>query len=199
MNELPYSAACERNKKPLLEVLEQVLPRQGLVLEIGSCTGQHAVYFAAALTGVTWQPSDQAEYLPGLVTRIREQGGDNILEALQLDVTKPWPELRFAAAYSANTAHIMDWPAVCLMFAGIGAGLHNHGLFCLYGPFNENGAFTSQSNQDFDRSLRAQDPGMGIRDLEALEKLARGHNLYLEQQFKLPANNSLLVFRKTEG
>jgi cyclopropane fatty-acyl-phospholipid synthase-like methyltransferase len=199
MSELPYSEACERNKQPILEVLQLALPRQGQVLEIGSCTGQHAVFFAAALTGLTWQPSDQAEYLSGLTARIQEQGTENILEALQLDVTKSWPERHFNAAYSANTAHIMDWVAVCSMFAGVGKGLLNDGVFCLYGPFNENGAFTSQSNEVFDRSLRARDPGMGIRDLEALEKLALGHNLYFEKQYPLPANNSLLVFRKTES
>lgn len=199
MSELPYSAASERNKQPILKVLEQVLPPQGLVLEIGSCTGQHIVFFAAAMTGVTWQPSDQAEYLPGLTARILEQGRENIREALLLDVTGSWPESCFDAVYSANTAHIVHWPVVCSMFAGVSAGLLNDGLFCLYGPYNEKGAFTSQSNEDFDSSLRSRDPGMGIRDLEALETLASDHNMSLEQQFHLPANNSLLVFRKTGG
>lgn len=199
MSELPFSEACERNRRPILEVLEQVLPEQGLVLEIGSCTGQHVVYFARALTALTWQPSDQAEYLPGLAARIHEQGSPNIREAVELDVTKTWPVSSFDAAFSANTAHIMNWAAVRSMFAGVGAGLVPDGVFCLYGPFNERGDFTSESNRVFDSGLRARNPEMGIRDLEELEKLAQSHHMKLGRQFRLPANNSILVFRKSGG
>lgn len=196
MTDLPFSEACERNKQPILEVLEQVLPKQGLVLEIGSCTGQHVVFFANALPLLNWQPSDRDEHLAGLTARIWQQGGNNILDPLLLDVSATWPDIRFDAAYSSNTAHIMNWDAVCSMFEGVSAGLAGHGVFCLYGPFNENGAYTAESNREFDRSLRLRDPGMGIRDLEALEKLARNHQMEFEEQFRLPANNSLLVFRK---
>jgi len=198
MSDLPFSDACERNREPILGVLQEVLPETGLVLEIGSCTGQHVVYFAAAFAGLTWQPSDQNEYLAGLAGRIARQAGANVLSPLELDVTKTWPARQFNAVYSANTAHIMHWGAVCAMFAGTGSALLPGSPFCLYGPFNEGGCFTSKSNQEFDSSLRARDPGMGIRDLEALESLASDHHMELVQQFRLPANNSLLVFRKNQ-
>jgi cyclopropane fatty-acyl-phospholipid synthase-like methyltransferase len=199
MSDLPFSDACERNRQPILKALEQVLPERGTVLEIGSCTGQHVVFFAAALPTLNWQPTDQAEYLPGLAARIREQGGPNILEAIELDVTRNWPAAEFDAVFSANTAHIMNWDAVCSMFAGVGASLAPNGPFCLYGPFNERGDFTSESNRVFDRGLRARDPEMGIRELEELEKQALRHHMKLVRQFRLPANNSLLVFQKAGG
>lgn len=199
MSNLPFSDACERNKEPILGVLQQVLPEQGLVLEIGSCTGQHVVYFAAAFPELTWQPSDRIEYLAGLSGRIGQQASANILNPVELDVTMTWPVHQFHAVYSANTAHIMDWAAVCAMFDGTGSALLPTGPFCLYGPFNRDGQFTSKSNEDFDHSLRTRDSAMGIRDIEALESLGRRHQMELTQQFQLPANNSLLVFRKNQG
>jgi hypothetical protein len=198
MNDLPFSAACERNKEPILGVLQQVCPTQGLVLEIGSCTGQHVVFFAASFPGLTWLPSDRKEYLAGLSGRILQQAGSNVLDAVELDVNEIWPALQVHAVYSSNTAHIMDWACVCAMFAGIGSILLPNGPFCLYGPFNRNGQFTSKSNEEFDRGLRIRDPAMGIRDIEALESLGYQCQLELTQQFRLPANNSLLVFRKTQ-
>ena len=199
MTGLPYSEACERNKEPILNVLLSVLPAQGRILEIGSCTGQHLVHFAAAFPGLSWQPSDRREYLDGLSARIASKGVNNILPAVELDVVSSWPDPFFDAVYSANTAHIMSWEMVCAMFAGVARLLRPGGVFCLYGPFNEAGRFTSDSNQGFDYSLRSRDPAMGIRDLESLARLACGHHMELMQQERLPANNSLLVFQKTEG
>lgn len=196
MSTLPFSDACERNKEPILDVLERVLPKQGLVLEVGSCTGQHIVFFAEKLPGLTWQPSDQEEYLAGLSARITQHGGANILDALELDVRNTWPDYPFEAVFSANTAHIMDWDSVCAMFSGVGSILRPAGIFCLYGPFNENGCFTSASNEAFDRGLRVRDPAMGIRERADLESLAHDHQMELVEQFRLPANNSLLVFQK---
>jgi cyclopropane fatty-acyl-phospholipid synthase-like methyltransferase len=195
---LPYSEACERNKEHILNVLLSVLPAQGRILEIGSCTGQHLVHFAAAFPGLAWQPTDREEYLEGLAARIAAEGRDNILRAVELDVNSSWPDPHFDAVYSANTAHIMSWEMVCDMFAGVGRLLRPGGVFCLYGPFNEAGRYTSDSNQVFDHSLRSRDPVMGIRDLEALDTLARSQHMELIQQERLPANNSLLVFQKTE-
>jgi hypothetical protein len=195
----PLAQACERNRKPILEALDQVFPTQGQVLEIGSCSGQHVVFFAPHFPELVWQPSDQLEYLEGLSARIRLEGGPNILDAVELDVLKTWPGRLFEAVYSANTAHIMSWEAVCAMFAGVGRSLLRGGVFCLYGPFNEGGQFTSKSNEEFDRSLRARNPVMGLRDLEALDLLAHRHQMRLKQQFRLPANNCLLLFRKYEG
>jgi cyclopropane fatty-acyl-phospholipid synthase-like methyltransferase len=173
-----------------------VLTQQGNVLEIGSCTGQHVVHFAAAFPGLTWQPSDRKENLAGLSARIEQQAGRNVLSAIELDVTRTWPELKFDAVYSANTSHIMSWDEVRAMFSGTGVVLKPNGVFCLYGPFNRDGQFTSKSNEVFDRSLRNRNPAMGIRDVEALESLGLQHQITLTQQYALPANNSLLVFHK---
>jgi len=199
MSCLQFSDACERNKEPILEALHRVFPGRGKVLEIGSCTGQHLVFFAPAFPGLTWQPSDREEHLEGLSERIRQQGSPNILQAIELDVMKAWPGQCFDAIYSSNTAHIMGWEPVCAMFEGVGESLLPGGVFCLYGPFNEGGKFISASNEEFDRSLRVRDPAMGIRDLEALDSLAHRHQMKLKQQFRLPANNCLLVFHKEEG
>jgi len=199
MPNLPFSEACERNRKPILESLGRVFPTRGRVLEIGSCTGQHLVFFAPSFPEIYWQPSDQLEYLEGLSARISLEGSPNILEVIELDVTKDWPGQDFDAVYSSNTAHIMGWESVCAMFKGVGNCLLPGGVFCLYGPFNEGGRFTSASNEEFDRSLRARDPVQGIRDLEALESLALEQQMELRQQFRLPANNCLLVFQKSEG
>ncbi len=193
--ELPFAPACERNKQPILDVLRDALPAHGVVLEIGSATGQHIVYFASHLPQLTWQPSDQQEYLPGLAARIEYEGGENIRPPFELDVTQTWPDQVFDAVYSANTAHIMSWDAVCDMFAGIGRCLRQGGVFCLYGPFNENGEFTADSNRAFDQQLRSRDPAMGIRDLRQLEIQAAQQHIHLQQRHHLPANNQLLVFR----
>jgi cyclopropane fatty-acyl-phospholipid synthase-like methyltransferase len=195
--DLLFSESCERNRFPILEVLKQVLPEAGSILEIGSCTGQHIVFFAPEFPNLNWQPSDQEEYLPGLLARIAVEGCDNILPAITLDVLGNWPPRVFDAAYSANTAHIMGWAAVRAMFGGVASHLEAGGVFCLYGPFNRNGEFTSSSNANFDRQLRARNPEMGIRDIRDLASLAERHHMTLERAIPLPANNQVLVFRKS--
>jgi SAM-dependent methyltransferase len=194
--ELPFAEACERNKTPILNCLRKLLPRRGWVLEIGSGTGQHVVHFAPRFERLSWQPSERRDLLPGLHARIRSEGCVNVLPAIELDVFGVWPDQEYAAAYSANTAHIMSWPGVCAMFSGVGRRLRSGGPFCLYGPFNIGGRFTSASNEEFDRSLRERDPGMGLRDAEALDSLAQDHQLVLQGRLQLPANNLLLVFRR---
>lgn len=199
MHELPFSEACERNREPILGVLESLLPAEGCVLEIGSCTGQHVVFFAPAFPGLSWQPSDRPEYLPGLKARISLQGTTAILPPLELDVLKTWPSRRYDAVYSANTAHIMGWPAVEAMFSGVGKVLRAGGIFCLYGPFRNRDGSMSESNKRFDRSLRERDPSMGIRDLVSLEKLAASTQMSFIARNLLPANNQLLVFERLSG
>lgn len=193
--ELPFAEACERNKSPILDSLRTLLPDRGRVLEIGSGTGQHVVHFAPRFERLSWQPSERRELLPGLNARIRSEGCVNVLPAIELDVFGAWPDHEYAAAYSANTAHIMSWPGVCAMFSGVGRRLGGAGPFCLYGPFNLGGRFTSASNEQFDRALRERDPEMGLRDAEALDTLARGHQMALQERIQMPANNLLLVFR----
>ena len=193
---LHYSESCERNKAPILEILQQLLPSSGKILEIGSGTGQHIVHFAPHFPLLQWQPSDRDEHLQGLTARVEQEGSPNILSPIKLDVLEQWPDGCFDAAYSANTAHIMGWDAVCATFAGLGACLAPEGLYCLYGPFNQDGSFTAESNREFDRHLRSSDPQMGLRDLEALESLANRNQMVLQEQFSMPANNQILVFRK---
>jgi len=196
---LAFSEACERNKAPILGALLPLLPRRGHVLEIGSGTGQHVVHFAPQWPGLSWQPSERREQLADLNARIRLEGPSNVLPAIELNVEGLWPDRLFAAAYSANTAHIMSWAAVCAMFAGVGRRLPSGAVFCLYGPFRVGGSHTAASNAEFDRQLRARDPEMGLRDIEALEELGRSHRLRLEERLELPANNQLLVFRSREA
>jgi hypothetical protein len=163
------------------------------VLEIGSGTGQHAAYFAPELPHLAWQPSDVAENLPGI--REWSAGIPNIRAPLALDVAGAWPALAADAAFSANTSHIMSWAQVERMFAGLG-GMAGLKVVCLYGPFNYGGKPTSDSNARFDAMLRARDPLSGLRDFEAVEKLAALAGFAPEEDQAMPANNRLLAFRR---
>lgn len=198
MSSLTFSSAAERNRQAILDHLQVLIPENGFVLEIGSGTGQHAVFFTHEMPDLLWQPSDRGENLAALEARFAEQGNESILSPLKLDVIlDPWPEYSYDAAFSANTAHIMSWDAVVSMFTGIASRLESQARFCLYGPFNVNNYFTSQSNADFDARLRAGDSRMGIRDMTDIEALAGLHRMPLEQKLAMPANNFLLVFKKT--
>ncbi len=194
---LPFAPASERNKQPILEVLRKVLPGSGLVLEIGSGFGQHVVHFAAHLPHLQWQPSEQAENLPDLQRRLDQQAGNNVQAAIELDVAAGWPQHEVEAVISSNTAHIMSWPEVVCMFDGVAKLLQPGGVFCLYGPFNVDGEFTAPSNRQFDQDLRSRKPSMGLRDVKELEKLAQQRHMLLEQRIDMPANNQVLVFRKS--
>ena len=198
MFDKPFSAACENNKGPILEVLRRYLTAPATVLEIGSGTGQHSVHFGAALPQVTWQTSDLPANHAGIRAWLDEAGLPNVLPPLQLDVAGgSWETGPVDAVFSANTAHIMHWPVVVAMLAGVGRLLPADGLFMLYGPFNYDGRHTSESNARFDLSLRMNDPGMGIRDFEAVrDELARA-GLALEADHEMPATHRLLVFRRS--
>jgi SAM-dependent methyltransferase len=194
---LPFSAACERNKGPILEHLRRHLAGAVDVLEIGSGTGQHAVYFAAHLPHLRWQASERPENLPVLTARLAAEPSPNLAGAIALDVAAgPWPAARFSAVFSANTLHIMDWRAVQACFAGIGDALVPGGLLAVYGPFRYGGEYTSASNRAFDQDLKRRDPASGIRDFEAVDSLARHHQLALVADHAMPANNQLLVWRR---
>jgi hypothetical protein len=197
----PYSEACQRNRGPILEVLRQYFTAPGTVLEIGAGTGQHAVHFAAHLPHLQWLPSDRSvddgENLRGIRAWAEEARLPNLLDPVALDVREPrWPVDQVQYAYSANTAHIMSWPEVELMFTGIGKVLQAQGVFCLYGPVNREGRYTSESNREFDRMLKARDPLMGLRDDQALIALGERCSLTLAADHAMPANNRLLVWRR---
>jgi len=193
----PYSEACERNRGPILEVIRGWFAAPGAVLEIGAGTGQHAVYFAAHLPHLEWIATDLPEHHPGIRAWFEEARLPNLRGPLALDVTQPsWPCESVDYAFSANTAHIMSWPEVERMFEGLGRVLRAAGVFCLDGPFNRNGEFTSESNRAFDAALKARDPKMGIRDDRALIALGQRCGLALIADHAMPANNRILVWRR---
>jgi cyclopropane fatty-acyl-phospholipid synthase-like methyltransferase len=193
----PYSVSCDENREPILSVIEPLFSASRRLLEIGGGTGQHAVFFAAAMPHLLWQTSDVEENLPGIRAWLDEADLPNLPPPLVLDVHGAWPAAPFDAIFSANTAHIMPIEAVAAMFAGVGAVLEPGGCFALYGPFNMGGTFTSDSNRRFDAWLKARDPRMGVRHLEDLMTLAEGQGLELEANAAMPANNRTLVWRKT--
>jgi cyclopropane fatty-acyl-phospholipid synthase-like methyltransferase len=192
---LPFSEACERNKDPILEVLRRAFADRSMVLEIGSGTGQHAVYFAANLKNLVWQPTERLANLAALTSRLRLHGTENIRVPTVLDVTqRMWPVRGVDAVFSANTLHIMSWAEVTAMFAGIDAVLSARGVLCVYGPFRYHGTHTSAGNQRFDAELRERDPKSGIRDIDDVCRLAAASRLRLALDHDLPANNRLLEF-----
>lgn len=197
MHPKPFAPSCERNQSAILEVLKLLLVDTQQVLEIGSGTGQHAVYFARHMPWLSWQPSDQADKLSGMGRWLEEAGLGNVRPPLVLDVAQnPWPPVQADAVFSANTAHIMSWLQVERFIAGVGQILPKGGIFCLYGPFNYGGEYTSEGNAGFDASLRAENPARGLRDVEAIQALAQAAGLQLQSDTSMPANNHLLCWRK---
>jgi cyclopropane fatty-acyl-phospholipid synthase-like methyltransferase len=193
----PYSESCEQNRAPILQVLKQYLSQRQRILEIGSGTGQHAVYFAAEFPHAEWITSDLRGNHAGIRQWLMEAGLPNIRGPLTLDVDQMnWPVDQVDAVFSANTAHIMRWLSVKNMIAGVGRVLTSGGEFCLYGPFNYHGTYTSESNAQFDMWLKQRDPYSGIRHCEALQDLAADAGLTLVQDHAMPANNRTLVWRK---
>jgi hypothetical protein len=195
----PFAPACERNREPILAMLREQFANRRRVLEIGSGTGQHAVHFAAAMPWLRWQCSDRAEYLPGIGMWLDETGLPNTPPPLELDVARgPWPAQGYDAVFSANTLHIMGWAEVEAFLSGVGQLLAgaDAGVLVVYGPFNRGGAYSSDSNRDFDAWLKARDPRSGIRDFEAVDALARGAGLRLVDDVAMPANNRCLAWRR---
>ena len=193
----PFAPACERNREPILAVLRDRFAERRRVLEVGSGTGQHAVHFAAAMPWLEWQCSDRAESLAGIRAWLDEAGLSNTPPPLQLDVARgPWPAGRFDAVFSANTLHIMGWAEVQAFFAGMAGVLADSASVVVYGPFNRGGAYTSDSNRDFDGWLKARDPRSGIRGFEEVDALARAIGLQLVDDVAMPANNRCLAWQR---
>jgi cyclopropane fatty-acyl-phospholipid synthase-like methyltransferase len=196
MSKKPYAESCEENKVPILAVLSRLFADVHSVLEIGSGTGQHAVHFAAAMPHLIWHTSDVTEHHPGMHVWLNEAALPNTRDPIDLDVRGNWPEETYDAVFSANTAHIMGWPAVEALFAGIGKVLAEGGCFALYGPFNYNGQYSSESNRRFDVWLKQRDPLSGIRDFADLNQLAEAQGLKFEEDIEMPVNNRILVWRR---
>ena len=193
----PFSESCVQNREPILAVLREVFADRNSVLEIGSGTGQHAVDFGAALPHLRWQTADVPSNHPGIRLWLDEAALPNVLPPLALDVNRQeWRNGRYDAVFSANTLHIMGWPEVEQFFAGVGCVLQTGGVLTVYGPFNYDGAFTSESNARFDLWLKSRDPASGVRDFEAVDALARAQGLVLQQDVAMPANNRTLVWKR---
>lgn len=198
---LPSSPACLRNREPILAVLSRQFADRKRVLEIGSGTGEHAVFFCPALPHLSWQTSDvvshPAAHPATIAARLQAEPAPNCLAPVAFDVSRdPWPAGDFDAVFTANTCHIMSWQDVQAMFAAFHAHLPSGAVVCIYGPFNYGGQFTSSGNAAFDHSLRARAPHMGVRDFEAVDALAQAAGLRLQNDFAMPANNRLLVWRR---
>ena len=197
MTNKPFSPASARNREPILAALRPLLQGCCSVLEIGSGTGQHAVHFGAALPDLTWHTSDLPANHQGIRAWLDEAALSNVLPPLALDAgSGDWPPGPFDAVYTANTCHIMAWPEVQGMFRGIGRVLAPGGMLCIYGPFKRGGRFTTPSNAQFDASLKAQAPHMGLRNREDVDALAREQQLTPVADLPLPANNDLLAWRR---
>lgn len=204
MAEKPSAPSVERNREPIAAGLQRWMGERRRVLEIGSGTGEHALYFAARWPHLQWQPSDHVDHLAGIEAWRAHARLHNLLPALALQAElPPHPPLPlppgtapFDAVFSANTLHIMGWPNVQALFAGLPAVTVAGALLAVYGPFNYNGGYTSDSNAQFDAWLKARDPRSGIRDVEAVQALAAEAGFQLQEDLPMPANNRLLVWRR---
>jgi SAM-dependent methyltransferase len=199
---LEFSEACARNREPIRGVLADVFAHSRRVLEIGSGTGQHAVFLAAQFPHLHWVPTDRDVSLPGLQARLALEAPKNVSDPLSLDVTDtPWPaELRrgdFDAVFTANTLHIMSLSAVESFFSQLGDVAAPTCQLCIYGPFRYGGQCTTVSNERFDQWLQARDPNSGIRDFEAVDAMAQSQGFQLVADHRMPANNQLLVWTQS--
>lgn len=191
---LPFAEAAEQNKKVIFEAIKPYL--SGDVLEIGSGTGQHAVFFASQLPGIRWQTSDLESNLPVIEAWVRNSKLENLPPPISLDVLGKWPQQQFDMVYLANCFHIMDEAAVAKSVEGAATCLKPDGVFAVYGPFNYAGNYTSESNERFDAFLKSRDSRSGIRDFEWIDEMANRVNLALLQDVDMPANNRCLIWKK---
>ena len=192
----PFSQACENNKNHILKALQPALQNAGSVLEIGSGTGQHSVFFAKKLPHLQWYTSDREVNHQGIKLWHDEVQLANLHPPLLLDLNDPWPVNKVDAIYTANTFHIVSWELITRFFAGVNQHLNQQGVVCIYGPFKYKGEFTSPSNDEFNSLLQSRDPLSGIRDFEAVEQLAVQYGLKLLSDTAMPANNQLLIFKR---
>ncbi len=204
-SQLPYSAAADRNKEAIGDAMQALLNRATNVLEIGSGSGQHAVYLCQRFGHLQWQVTEQDQYLEGLHAVVSDASPGNILSPIELQVgsfanqstAANGLEKNYSVIFSANTAHIMGFDQVPSLFKVVSQCLHRDGCFALYGPFKENGQHNSDGNRDFDASLRSEDSRMGIRDIEDLEEFAHRCGMALTDQIAMPANNRILLWHKS--
>jgi SAM-dependent methyltransferase len=192
------SPSAERNKEPVAQLLKELLPEHGVVLEVSSGTGQHAVHFAQRMPYLTWQPSERDEgCLLSIARWVKDQGLTNVRGPLHLNVMdRPWPIRSAVAVVCLNMIHIAPWPAAEGLVSGASEILNPGGLLYLYGPFRRDGHHTAASNEAFDRQLRTQNPEWGVRNLEDVADYARSHGFGPPEIHEMPANNLSVVLRR---
>ena len=189
--------AAARNREPILDVLRRVMPSSGLVLEVASGTGEHAIWFSAALPHLTWQPTDQDPAALDSIAAWRRDATPNLLPPLPLDAASPgWPVARADVVVAINMIHIAPWAAAQGLFAGAARILPAHGSLILYGPFRESPAPLRPGNLAFDADLKSRDPAWGLREIADVTALAGTHGLSLQERVPMPADNLVLVFRR---
>ncbi|MGE0485474.1 MAG: DUF938 domain-containing protein [Gammaproteobacteria bacterium] len=194
----PYAPAAARNREPILDAIRDWLEHVDNVLELGAGSGQHAVHFAQALPHLRWQPTDLASCLPGIEAWRAEAGLANLLPPRELDIARrPWPRWPCQAVYAANLLHFAPWSAVESLFGGVSEILPSGGPLLIYGPFHYHGEAVSEGNRVLDAWLAGVDPGYAIRWFDEVDALARGAGLELCEDRRLPANNHLLVWRRS--
>ncbi|MCK5003025.1 MAG: DUF938 domain-containing protein [Gammaproteobacteria bacterium] len=193
----PYAESCDQNRDAIFNVLQPLLTHSSAVLEIGSGTGQHAVYFSEKSPHIVWHTSDQAENIEGIKLWVSEIETERLRQPVELDVTQAiWPDISFDTVFTANTCHIMDQRSVEIMLKRVGELLPKEGQLIIYGPFNYNRQYTSSSNEQFDQWLKSRDPESCIKNFEDLNELAEKTGMRLINDYEMPANNRILHWRK---
>jgi hypothetical protein len=200
-----FAPATQRNREPILEVLQQILPPSGTILEIASGTGEHAVFFAPPLAPRKWLPSDPNPLLRDSITAWSEESkSDNLYPPLDIDAQLPvwtveketFTDSPIVAIVNINMIHISPWSACLGLMSGAGRILPPGGILYLYGPYKQNGQHTAPSNAAFDESLRSQNPVWGVRNLEDVVAAAKAENMTLQKIYQMPANNLSVVFKR---
>jgi SAM-dependent methyltransferase len=194
----PYSESCDQNKDPILSVISPLFSTCSNVLEIGSGTGQHAVYFAKKMPHLKWHSSDCLSYHEGINMWLADAGVANVVPPFELNVTSsPWPVFDVDAVFTANSIHIMHQQDIVNLMNGVGKLLKPDGSLVIYGPFNYNGLYTSASNESFDQWLKDRDPFSGIKHFEEIECLANNNGMRFVEDYEMPVNNRILHFIKS--
>ena len=197
MKNKPYAESCEQNRRVILDVIQPLLVNSKSLLEIGSGTGQHAVYFSEKLPHIIWNSSDRTENIEAIKLWLSDTDSEKLPTPIELDVTQNiWPDITVDTVFTANTCHIMSQQSVETMVERVGQLLPAEGQLIIYGPFNYNQQYTSPSNERFDQWLKQRDPQSAIRNFEDINNLARKAGLNLVNDYEMPANNRILHWRK---
>lgn len=193
----PYSESCDQNRDHILSIISPLFSSCKNVLEIGSGTGQHAIYFAERMPQLKWYTSDCQDYHAGINSWLSESGLKNIEKPFELNVsTSKWPTMNVDAIFTANSVHIMSNEDVTNLIKGVGALLKSKGSFVIYGPFNYKGKYTSESNQRFDQWLKERNPLSCIKHFEEMVEQANNNGMSLSTDYEMPANNRILHFTR---